>query len=285
MKRWQLSWLLALIACSEAHRNLVSDPGASDSGSSTRTDSGVRTDSNVLVGSDASTRDASMVSIAADSGTLTTAYCGKRPCSCADGTDNDADGTVDGLDPECTGAFDDDEATFATGQPTKNMACRDCYWDANNGIGDDGCRYPVECLTNPDFIGKGKGSCSSCSVSTGCEDYCQARTPNGCDCFGCCEVETSSAALIHIQLVDSCTLAKADDPAACPRCTPHPSCYNDCGRCELCRGKQLADLPSDCRTGTGPGYTCDEGVAVCSGSSPCRPGFYCHQGCCLVDLL
>ncbi len=34
--------------------------------------------------------------------------------------DNDGDGLVDGFDPECTGPFDDDEATFATGIPGDN---------------------------------------------------------------------------------------------------------------------------------------------------------------------
>lgn len=282
MTRALLSLLLALAACNEVHRNLVSDPTSSDSGA--------RIDRSVLTRRDAGSRDASAAIPAADSGSTVTpntsaAFCGKRACSCDDGLDNDDDGLSDGLDPECTGAFDDDEASFATGQPSKHLACRDCYWDANNGLGDDGCRYPSECLSNPDFAAKGKGSCGSCSVSSDCESYCKARTPNGCDCFGCCALAAPSGELIHVQLVDSCTLAKSDDTAACPRCTPHPSCNNDCGRCELCLGKRLADLPSDCKKGTGPGYTCDEGVAVCSSTSPCGYGFYCHQGCCLVDLL
>ncbi|HET8939827.1 MAG TPA: hypothetical protein VFN67_40585 [Polyangiales bacterium] len=274
MTRSLLCLLLALAACSELHRNLVSDPSSSDSGA--------RTDQSVLT-----PRDASATLPAADSGSpiirdAATAYCGKRACSCDDGKDNDDDGLSDGLDPECTGAFDDDETSFATGQPSKQLACRDCYWDANNGLGDDGCRYPSECLTNPDFDkGKGKGSCGSCSVSSNCESYCRARTPSGCDCFGCCEIEAPSGSLIHIQLVDGCSSAKADDTTACPRCTPHPSCKNECGRCELCLGKQLADLPSDCKNT----YVCDEGVTRCSDKSPCAYGFYCHQGCCLVDLL
>ena len=107
MTRALLSLVLALAACSELHRNLVSDPGSSDSGA--------QIDKNVLSRRDAGSRDASTTIAAADSGSpiareATTAYCGKRACSCDDGVDNDDDGLPDGLDPECTGAFDDDEA-------------------------------------------------------------------------------------------------------------------------------------------------------------------------------
>ena len=270
---------VALSACSESRRNLVSDP-------------------NGFAFADGGGRDAALVISPRDSGeqdarveiseTLPpldagTAYCGKRPCSCADGADNDGDGVADGLDPECTGAFDDDETSFATGQPGKQQPCRDCYWDANNGSGDDGCRYPVECLTDPSFMGR--GNCGSCEVTSSCESSCQARTPNGCDCFGCCAVAKPDGELVHIQLVDTCTLANAHDTAACPRCTPHASCQNACGRCELCLGKTVADLPADCRTASGPGYVCEDGRALCSSASPCPYGYYCHQGCCLADLL
>jgi hypothetical protein len=272
--------LLVLSACSESRRNLVSDPTTFTSPDR----GGARDAGLVLSVRDSGQEDARVGSSqtfpAADAAT---AYCGKRACSCADGADNDGDGLSDGLDPECTGAFDDDETSFATGLPFKPQACRDCYWDANNGSGDDGCRYPAECLSDPGFVGR--GNCGSCEVTDDCQSSCQARTPNGCDCFGCCAVKKPSGEIIDVQLVDSCTLAKADDPAACPRCTQHPSCADACGRCELCLGKTVADLPADCRTGSGPGYACDEGRAVCSSATPCPYGFYCHQGCCLVQLL
>jgi hypothetical protein len=268
-----------LSACSESRRNLVSDPATFAT-----PDSGTRDAGLVLEPRDSGVVDARVgPSETLPTGDAATAYCGKRACSCADGADNDGDGVTDGLDPECTGAFDDDETSFATGQPFKQQACRDCYWDANNGSGDDGCRYPVECLSDPSFVGR--GSCSSCEVTSNCQTSCEARTPNGCDCFGCCGVAKPSGELIHIQLVDTCTLAKADDTTACPRCTPSASCDNACGRCELCLGKTLADLPADCRTSSGPGYACDEGRDVCNSANPCPYGSYCHQGCCLVDLL
>lgn len=267
---------LLAFGCREQQRNLVSDPKSS----------AVRDGGNID-GRAPTAADSGKLIPAADSGgsssDAATAYCGHRACSCDDGVDNDNDGLADGLDPECTGAYDDDEASFATGRPTKQMPCRDCYWDANSGSGDDSCRYPAECLSDSSFVGK--GNCASCSVSERCETSCKARTPNGCDCFGCCAVELPGGSVIQIQLVDTCTIALASDPSACPRCTLHETCRNDCARCELCPGKRLADLPADCRSASGPGYACDVGVALCSNKNACQPGFYCQQGCCVPDLL
>ena len=271
-------WAALLVCgCSERQRNLVSDPknqALPDSGS---------IDAHTPSAADSGKNDAPAADSGAFSSDAATAYCGRSACSCDDGVDNDNDGLKDGLDPECTGAYDDDEASFATGRPTKQMPCRDCYWDANSGSGDDQCRYPAECFNDSNFVGK--GNCGSCSVSERCDTYCKARTPNGCDCFGCCAVETPGGDVIQIQLVDTCTMALAADRSACPRCTLHETCRNDCARCELCPGKRLADLPADCRSGSGPGYACDPDVALCSSKSPCQQGRYCLQGCCVPDLL
>jgi len=268
---WRVLTLLWLSACTESHRNLVSDPrGAPDT---SPRDASAPADANAI-------RDA-RITTQSDADAVG-ARCGTHPCSCDDGIDNDDDGLIDGLDPECTGAYDDDEASFATGLPNKLMACRDCFWDSNSGSGDDGCRYPYECLTDPAFVGK--SNCPGCAVTAECTSNCQARTPNGCDCFGCCEVPAPDGGSVHIQLLEGCSLSQLADTVSCPRCEPHPECKNDCGRCELCLGKTLADLPADC-AGEGPGYACEGELAVCSRTSPCDAGYYCHQGCCLVDLL
>src|SRR5690606_33835333 len=47
--------------------------------------------------------------------------CGSTPCACSDGQDNDGDGVADGFDSECTGPFDHDEGSFATGIPGDNV--------------------------------------------------------------------------------------------------------------------------------------------------------------------
>ena len=67
---------------------------------------------------------------------------------CANGIDDDGDGLIDGFDPECTGAADNDEGTFATGIPGDNRdpVWQDCFFDGNSGAGEDGCRYHTDCL-------------------------------------------------------------------------------------------------------------------------------------------
>lgn len=278
--------LLFYSACSSEHVRLVRDPSP-DAGR--RRDGGNSIDaaSNPPVVRDAATtsgRDAESVSDSSSRqpDASVRALCGKAPCACDDGLDNDGDGLVDGLDPECTGALDEDEATFATGKPSKAKNCRDCYWDEDQGTGNDSCRYPNACLHGEQP--NGNGNCSSCQVSQACLDTCAARTPNGCDCFGCCEVSRPDGLTITIEFSDRCSLAVIDDPVACPRCTQSTQCRNECGRCELCPGRTLADLPADCRGRTPPNQ-CDEGQPVCATSADCTTDQYCQQGCCFTSLL
>jgi hypothetical protein len=275
--RWKIGfWLLCgLLGCTQARTNLVSDPAASEAGVLDASHDVARPEPRVDASaqSDAATHQAS-------------ARCGKRACACDDGLDNDADGLIDGLDPECTGSFDDDEASFGIGKSNKLSKCRDCFWDDNSGSGDDGCRYPQECLTGQ--MPPGNGNCSSCTVSQACVDSCRDRTPNGCDCFGCCEVVREQGDLVFVELSELCALDHLDDTQACPRCVQNTACANPCGRCELCLGRKASDLPADChgtRADGTPNYACDDGQTVCVTSQSCPGASYCQLGCCLVDLL
>jgi hypothetical protein len=275
--------LLCLIAagCHSRTLDLAHDPvgAGSDAGPGKR-------DSAVPMNADAAPDDAAISGADAailprtDAGPV--ARCGSAPCACDDGIDNDHDGLIDGLDPECTGAYDQDEATFATGNPSKIKNCRDCFWDEDQGTGNDACRYPSVCLQGVEP--PGNGSCGSCQVAQKCVDTCAARTPNGCDCFGCCEVARPNGVTVRIELSDRCSLDKIDDTSACPRCTQSSQCRNPCGRCELCPGRTLQDLPADCRARNPPNQ-CDEGQPVCETSTDCTTDQYCQQGCCFGLLL
>ena len=217
--------------------------------------------------------------------------------ACSDGKDNDADGLSDGFDPECTGASDNDEGTFATGIPGDNRdpKWQDCFFDGNSGAGDDNCRYATGCLT-----GDLQPDDKDCTLTDACIKFCAPLTPNGCDCFGCCTAQLPNGTTVDIQTASTCSLADVADEDACPRCVKNDACGNTCGRCELCPGKTIADLPADCEpttgaggassgsgganTGGGPSYSCDGGEQVCGAGLPtCALGSYCSQGCCLVQ--
>lgn len=230
-------------------------------------------------------------------GTLATDLCGDAGCTCSNGLDDDDDGLVDGFDPECTGPLDNDEGSFATGIPGDNRdpKWQDCFFDGNSGAGDDACRYATGCLT-----GELEQDHPDCQLSKACIDFCAKLTPNGCDCFGCCTVQLPTGETTDILTGSSCSLAQVGDETACPKCEKTDACGNTCGRCELCPGKTIADLPEDCGeptgtggagtgtggagTGGGPTYSCDGGEQVCGPDLPgCGIGKYCSLGCCLYQ--
>lgn len=283
---------LALTSCGEEKVEMGAGgdtPGGGDAGGDGGDGTGA--DGSDGTGADGSTPGTSPFPTDPNTGLV---LCGTAPCKCNDGVDNDEDGLVDGADPECTGPYDDDEGTFATGIPGDNKDfCQDCFFDGNSGQGDDGCAYHTQCLYTGQPPSNGGGSaCFNCDVSEQCLDFCSPRTPNGCDCFGCCEVRTESGETVNIFLAETCSLDKVGDETACPRCVPTDDCKNECGRCELCLGKTEADLPADCvaepepDSGTPPpSYTCDRGEQVCGESMPCPTGSYCQQGCCLTTVI
>jgi hypothetical protein len=248
------SFPLALTACSCGE-----DGGGGGSGS----DSGVTTFRDAVIGPDAPGSE----------------LC-PEGCECTDGVDNDGDGLVDGMDPECTGPFDNDEGSFATGIPGDNRDpfWQDCFYDGNSGAGDDNCRYHTECLT-----GERDSSDPSCEVTASCLEFCRPRTPNGCDCFGCCEVTLDDGSTIQVRLNDRCTIDDIENETLCPRCVADDACNNDCGTCELCYGRTAEDLPPECYPEDGgvPMYTCDDGVA-CMSDADCADGGFCSLGCCLA---
>jgi hypothetical protein len=220
--------------------------------------------------------------------------CGDGPCACDDGMDNDGDGLIDGFDPECTGPYDDDEGTFATGIPgdNKDPIWQDCFFDGNSGSGDDKCRYKTGCLT-----GDLDPSHRDCQVSQQCLEFCRPLTPNGCDCFGCCEVFDADGDSHFVVIGGECSVDGLGTDA-CQTCTQTTECTNDCGRCELCLGKTIDDLPDDCfddpndpdmsSSGDGGGSggpTCEDGLTPCQSSTECASNEYCQLGCCIEVIL
>lgn len=270
-----------------------------------------------------------------DAGTI---VCYIAPCQghvyqCGDCIDNDGDGLVDSQDPDCLGACQNNEGGFFGGIPGQNNApCKaDCYWDQDTGSGNDECYWDHECDPNEQGAPTNTCSVASCpeigcnynantkvggapvppgqndctyllnNQSTACTNFCKPLTPNGCDCFGCCENPYAKGTFVYAGSVDqngnpTCKADQAtlNDPSKCKPCEPVMGCFNACGHCEVCFGG--APPPPDCNPGAGstdmagvPPSTdmagqaqCPDGVQPCGlpGEAACNPGYYCVTGCC-----
>jgi len=207
---------------------------------------------------------------------------------CSDGLDNDGDGKIDLADPECVSVLDNDESSFATGIPGDNKdACKqDCFFDGNSGMGDDGCNWELKC----DPANTGAGATASCPYDPTykncpatqpqkCIDHCQAITPNGCDCFGCCVVP----GVDHpVRLDSTCTAASFADPNKCPVCTQQTTCVKTCEKCQLCLGKTTLDPSCAVSDGGTPTPVCPTGQVVCGTDlTLCSEETTCISGCCV----
>lgn len=233
----------------------------------------------------------------------TITYCRANIYSCGDCLDNDGDGLTDAADPECLGPCDNTEDSFYSGIAGQSSApCKlDCYFDL--ATGNDGCHWSHKCdplSVPPDYSPSGQSECAydpsaavpetsatcaelaSQQVPT-CLNVCLPLAPNGCDCFGCCELPPGSAQFAWIGStlngVGSCDSSHMDDPKACRPCTPVKSCFNDCGPCEICVGRPQPS-PS-CSAGTDS--RCPAGMQPCGlpGDETCAAGAYCITGCCV----
>ena len=304
MKRGALAAIAALVVCSSAFApacgsdtESTPDPGEGgvnngDGGNNT----GDGTGGNIT---DGPTYDGNSYNGNLDPGKCTplVGSDGTSP-QCANCKDDDGDGLIDWLDPECAGPLDNDEKTFGTGIPGDNVdACKqDCFFDGNSGAGDDKCEWNLKC--DP----KNTSAASTCQYDPNfkncpktqadqCKKFCAALTPNGCDCFGCCTV-TFNGTSKDVMLSPTCSVADINDPTKCAACTKNTDCQNDCGPCELCLGKTTIDPsctppPPDGGTDAGQpdplgGQTCSiEGAQACNAQAPCPIGTYCVTGCCI----
>jgi hypothetical protein len=197
-------------------------------------------------------------------------------CQCADGMNNDSDAFIDAADPECTGPFDNDESSYATGIPGDNrdMYAQDCFFDGDSGGGNDGCRWDIRCTDPP-----GGQHCNN-TVIDGC-DRCRPLVPNGCDCFGCCDVFVNGVAHT-VRIIETCTAEVIDDPTKCPPCDKVEACENPCGECEECLGRPA---PPNCTPDGGTGGVCPPDIMECAEpDNSCPPEHRCVTGCCVKYL-
>ena len=237
---------------------------------------------------------------------------------CSDCVDNDQDGKIDGLDPECSGPIDDREDSFATGIPGDNIdaTMQDCFFDGNSGAGNDGCNQHVCCLLqaadqaecqalapSSNYGKYKKNECyqpfGNAPVSPKCQMNCGPLAPPGCDCFGCCTVcgnpndpTTCRDIALNPQISPNCDATNINDPGPdgmidtaddpCKRCYKTDCGNTECGgqTCILCPGQDPSTLPSSCG-----GTTCPTGVPECDTDGACPAGSWCSQGCCVGVIL
>lgn len=228
------------------------------------------------------------------------ALCQGQIYLCGNCIDDDGDCGVDSLDSDCWGPCHNNESGWSGEVPGQQnqSECNvmDCYFDQNSGGGNDECYWshscdplePTGCTYNPNTNIPGTGqSCAELQMMQDpiCIDYCAPLVPNGCDCFGCCQVETALG-LENVYLgtyddggVGTCNLDVVDDPVLCNRCTQVDACLNTCEMCELCLGQQ--ELPPGCDEG----QDCPEGLQACGlpGQDPCPMGQACVTGCCVPN--
>lgn len=305
--------VLMVVGCSS--ENGGSDAGRSD-GSTTGMDGGGTGPDGSTPGSDSGFNDLDGTIGTWDGATSG----GIVPCQghiyqCGNGMDDDTDGLADDSDPDCLGPCDNNEAGYYLGIPGGDSApCQlDCYFDQDQGPGNDGCSWDARCDPeepdpNPMCAYQDPPRppvvCPS-EQDPDCDDFCGPLVPNGCDCFGCCELPAGSGSYVFIGSVaddlrtPTCSLSNL---AGCRACTPVAACLNECGRCELCLGRDAADLPADCFGSTPDAGTLPDGGAipppdggsttidVCDdpdrqdcgvpGLPACPDGFFCVTGCC-----
>jgi hypothetical protein len=249
-------------------------------------------------------------------GSCRVAMCAGRVYQCGDCMDNDGDGLGDARDPGCIGPCDDTEDVYDINIGDTPTCLIDCYFDEDQGPGNDGCRYDQQCdPLEPDAPRCAYDPGAACDRidETMCGTVCGPLVPNGCDCLGCCELPAGSGNFVYLGSepvggAPRCGPDTVGNPDSCRACTPVrvEGCFNECGRCELCLGR--TELPPDCfpppaidasvpmGVDAGPlpdAYVPDSGVPVerCpAGVQACGlPGDpecpatapYCLTGCCI----
>ncbi len=222
--------------------------------------------------------------------------CRGKLYQCGNCHDDDGDGVADGLDADCLGPCDDDESDLGAGLTTPGAApCRqDCYFDGDSGAGNDRCEWSHACdplSVAPGYPPSGDARCAyeaqakpmgvDCAAleqqqEPTCLDACLALVPNGCDCFGCCELPGRSGNFYFVGGAEGggCQLDALDDAARCPPCTPVDSCRNECEECETCVG---VSPDASCASPS----ACPSDSRACDATTPCDFGDYCVTGCCV----
>jgi hypothetical protein len=226
--------------------------------------------------------------------------CQSHTYQCGDCMDNDGDGRMDWQDPDCLGPCDNSESGFDLAIPGGGSApCRlDCYFDQDTGTGNDRCEWDHRCDPRQPsaptcMYSSPPPPSASCPAqqSQACRDFCLPLVPNGCDCFGCCELPAGSGRTVFLGSeplngAPRCDPTTVNNPSSCRACTQVTSCLNRCERCEVCIGRPVP--PAECFVPTPPpdaGARPDGGtIPGNDASTPPTDGGTTNTGQCLADI-
>jgi hypothetical protein len=276
----------------------ISDSLGTDSSTTTPGDGDGDADGTV---SDTTADDASDVDTNDDGppGECQVGTCQGKVYECGDCIDNDGDGLIDAADPNCWGPCDNNEAGWKGEIPGQqnNSTCNkmDCYFDQDGGSGNDDCYWsqtcdplePMSCTYDDTYNVPGTGfSCDELHAAQSdlCHEYCGPLVPNGCDCFGCCQIHVGNDVhTVYIGTEDgggngTCGLENAADPEKCQPCTQVEGCFAPCDPddCQICLGQ--TEVPEGCDEAK-----CPDGIESCdpqNGNADCLLGQSCITGCC-----
>jgi hypothetical protein len=155
----------------------------------------------------------------------------------------------------------------------------DCAYDDDWGAGKEGCHLRLECdpFEPALYAGCDYDAAPQCVeppvVQPDCLELCAPRTPNGCDCWGCCTIATADGPRNFFIEDPDCRLA--DGLAGCHECTQH---------LELCGNPCELDACEQCIGTDGPPPGCDAvGCAdrpACTTHCDCAADEFCLLGCC-----
>lgn len=233
------------------------------------------------------------------------AYCGDKLHECGDCLDNDGDDLFDAEEGNaiCLNQCDNQESnenlsTNVPGEGGENCTA-DCYFDVGGGISDNEAAWNYVCdievpMQNCSWQDRDYDRiCAPFFDEEGIpvafvpeDNFCEAITPNGCDCFGCCDI-FGIEGFVFLGTEDgdfggNCTL---ETPEYCGSCTIQQECFNEVGECELGIGMTVDDLPEHCQAE----LRCpDQEVPLpcgAEGDALCPVNHYCITGCCVEVIV
>ncbi|MEZ4370052.1 MAG: hypothetical protein R3B07_04475 [Polyangiaceae bacterium] len=155
---------------------------------------------------------------AGGSGSCVPTKCQNHLYQCGNCLDDDNDGLIDSEDPDCLGPCDNTEDSTTRGSPAATK--RRARWIATSirtratTTAATGRTRAIRCRTRQTTTRARTARASTTQTRTSraparvatnfsnqdaqCEAYCGPLTPNGCDCFGCCELPAGSGKFVYL---------------------------------------------------------------------------------------